>query len=128
MFGDGHHNLATTLSRVKVVRTRAGVWVGWPGGTRFIARAGAGAGGEAAAARAADEVRAPMTAKVVRVDAAPGAEVKADDLLVVLQAMKMEFRLTSPRAGRVEAVLCKEGELVEIGAVLVSLAPEGGSA
>jgi biotin carboxyl carrier protein len=37
--------------------------------------------------------------------------------------MKMEFRLVSPRAGRVEAVRCKEGDLVEIGAVLVSLAP-----
>jgi 3-methylcrotonyl-CoA carboxylase alpha subunit len=109
------------MSRIKVVRTSAGAWVGWPGGARFVKREEPGAA--AAAARAVDEVRAPMTAKVVRVEAAPGSDVEADDLLVVLQAMKMEFRLTSPRAGRVDAVRCKEGELVEIGAVLVSLLP-----
>jgi 3-methylcrotonyl-CoA carboxylase alpha subunit len=110
------------VSRIRVIRTPEGVWVGWPGGARFLAALRPGA--SAAAAGAADDVRAPMTARVVRVEAAPGSDVKADDLLVVLQAMKMEFRLTSPRAGRVEAVRCKEGELVEIGAVLVSLAPE----
>jgi biotin carboxyl carrier protein len=109
------------MSRIKAIRTSAGAWVGWPGGARFVAAETPGAA--AAAAGAADEVRAPMTAKVVRVEATPGSEVLADDLLVVLQAMKMEFRLVSPRAGRVEAVRCKEGDLVEIGAVLVSLAP-----
>jgi 3-methylcrotonyl-CoA carboxylase alpha subunit len=109
------------MSRIKVVRTGTGVWVGWPGGTRFMPSSKPGA---AALSRDADdEVRAPMTAKVVRVEAAPGSAVSADDLLVVLQAMKMEFRLTAPRAGRVEAVRCREGELVEIGAVLVSLQP-----
>ncbi len=38
-----------------------------------------------------------------------------------MEAMKMEYRLTAPRAGRVKAVSCKEGDLVDLGATLVSL-------
>jgi biotin carboxyl carrier protein len=72
-----------------------------------------------------------MTGKVVATRVAGGEKVKKNDLLVVLHAMKMEYRLTSPREAEVLAVHCKTGDLVEFGAVLVSLSnggpPAGGS-
>jgi 3-methylcrotonyl-CoA carboxylase alpha subunit len=104
--------------RVAVVRTPKGVWVGYPGGAKFYADASATAG---SAANAADAVVAPMTAKVVQVRVKPGAKVAEGDLLIVLEAMKMEYRLTAPRDGVVAEVGCGEGELVDLGTTLVRL-------
>lgn len=106
--------------RITVARTARGVWVGWPGGARFFvaeaaeASSGAGAGAE---------VRAPMTGRVIKVLVRPDDAVAADQALLILQAMKMEYRLTSPVAGRVSRVACAEGEMVDLGAVLVTLEP-----
>jgi len=108
--------------RLRVVRTANGVWIGWPGGAKFFERERPGA----AAATGGDgpsEIRAPMTARVVKVAVGAGTEVAADEVLVILQAMKMEYRLTAPRAGRVEAIHCAEGEMVDLGKPLVTLAP-----
>jgi biotin carboxyl carrier protein len=106
--------------RLAVARTARGVWVGWPGGARFFGpeRTESAAGPSATA-----EVRAPMTGRVVKVAVEPGRDVKADEVLVILQAMKMEYRLTSPRAGIVDKVFCAEGQMVDLGATLVALAP-----
>jgi biotin carboxyl carrier protein len=61
---------------------------------------------------------APMPGRVVRVLEAPGAEVAAGQGLVVIEAMKMENELKSPRAGRVQEVAVREGQAVEAGALL----------
>jgi acetyl/propionyl-CoA carboxylase alpha subunit len=102
------------------VRTSRGVWVGWPGGAKFFGPERTEAAAEGAEAA---EIRAPMTGRVVKVEAEPGRPVQADDLLVILQAMKMEYRLTAPCAGVVESVRCAEGQMVDLGATLVTLAP-----
>jgi acetyl/propionyl-CoA carboxylase alpha subunit len=106
--------------RLAVVRTARGVWVGWPGGSRFFGpeRAESAAGPGAPA-----EVRAPMTGRVIKVAVVQGQAVKTDDLLLILQAMKMEYRLTAPRDGVVERVFCAGGEMVDLGVTLVALAP-----
>jgi biotin carboxyl carrier protein len=104
--------------RLAVVRTAEGVWVGWPGGAKLFApeRTEVTAHGPAH-----EEVRAPMTGKIVRIAVGAGDAVAEDDLLVILEAMKMEYRLTAPRAGTVETIQCREGELVDLGATLVRL-------
>ena len=61
---------------------------------------------------------APMPGRVVRVLEAPGADVVAGQGLVVIEAMKMENELVSPRAGRVLEVAVCEGQTVEAGALL----------
>ncbi len=62
---------------------------------------------------------APMPGKIVRVLVAPGDEVSARQGLVVVEAMKMENELRSPKEGRVKEVRATEGTSVEAGAVLV---------
>lgn len=106
--------------RVAVRRTPQGVWVGYPGGATFVVSAQARATQSTSTAGHA-EVRAPMTGRVVQVGVAPGDAVEADSLLVVLEAMKMEYRLTAPRAGIVESVRCQAGEQVDLGTTLVTL-------
>jgi biotin carboxyl carrier protein len=56
---------------------------------------------------------APMPATVVRVEAAPGDHVTGGQTLLVLEAMKMELPVRAPGDGRVKAVHCKPGDLVQ---------------
>ena len=60
-----------------------------------------------------------MPGKVLRVLVKPGDEVQLRQPLVVVEAMKMENELTSPKAGRVKDVAVKEGVSVEAGRLLV---------
>jgi 3-methylcrotonyl-CoA carboxylase alpha subunit len=70
-----------------------------------------------------DDLRAPMPGLVKRLAAAPGQPVARGDVLVVLEAMKMEHSLTAPRDGAVAAVHVAEGAQVEDGTVLLALEP-----
>ena len=62
-----------------------------------------------------------MPATVVSIHVAPGQEVKRDDLLVMLEAMKMELPIRAPRDGRITAIACQQGELVQPGIQLIEL-------
>jgi 3-methylcrotonyl-CoA carboxylase alpha subunit len=70
-----------------------------------------------------DDLRAPMPGLVKRLAAAPGQPVARGDVLVVLEAMKMEHSLTAPRDGAVAAVHVAEGAQVEDGTILLALEP-----
>jgi len=61
---------------------------------------------------------APMPGKIVRILVAPGAEVKARQGLVVMEAMKMECELGSPKEGRVKEIVVEIGMSVETGRLL----------
>jgi 3-methylcrotonyl-CoA carboxylase alpha subunit len=63
----------------------------------------------------------PMPATVISVKVVPGDTVAKGDVLIVLEAMKMELPITAPRDGRVRSVACKPGELVQPGVPLVDL-------
>ena len=63
----------------------------------------------------------PMPGQVSRIALPPGSPVKKGDTLVVISAMKMEFLVAAPRDGTIAEILCKEGDLVTEGAVLVTL-------
>ncbi|NML48588.1 biotin carboxylase [Ramlibacter sp. G-1-2-2] len=58
------------------------------------------------------ELRSPLQAQVVQWLVAPGATVRTGDVLVILEAMKMEHELRSPGAGRVRERFFEEGETV----------------
>jgi len=79
----------------------------------------AGARGEHVAHAGA--ITAPMPGKVVSVAVAPGDTVDAGQVVVVLEAMKMETGVTTPGAGTVGAVLVTAGDTVDAGALLVEV-------
>lgn len=66
-------------------------------------------------------ITAPMPGRIVKVLVKPGDEVEARQPLVVVEAMKMENELRSPRRGTVSEVAVVEGALVEPKTVLVVL-------
>jgi methylmalonyl-CoA carboxyltransferase small subunit len=63
--------------------------------------------------------RSPCAGVVVRVSAQVGQSIQVNDVLLVLEAMKMETAITSPLAGKVARVNAKVGDAVESGQVLV---------
>ncbi|MBI4264600.1 MAG: biotin/lipoyl-binding protein [Acidobacteria bacterium] len=97
-----------------LVRTRDGLLRAVVNGRRLRRGGGEGLGG----AQGEQRVLAPMPGKVVRVLVAPGDEVKVRQGLVVVEAMKMESEIGSPKAGRVKEIAVKEGMSVEAGRVL----------
>jgi biotin carboxyl carrier protein len=64
---------------------------------------------------------APMPATVIKVNVKAGDAVRAGEVIVLLEAMKMELPVRSPGAGRVASVNCREGELVQAGVSLVDI-------
>jgi biotin carboxyl carrier protein len=64
---------------------------------------------------------APMPATVLAINVAPGQRVERNDVVMVLEAMKMELPVRSPRDGVVKVVGCKVGELVQPGTTLLQL-------
>jgi biotin carboxyl carrier protein len=63
----------------------------------------------------------PMPATVAAIAVTPGQDVSQGDVLIMLEAMKMELPIKAPRDGRVKAVACSVGELVQPGIPLVEL-------
>jgi biotin carboxyl carrier protein len=66
-------------------------------------------------------VMSPMPATVVSINAKAGQQVKEGDTLIVLEAMKMELPIKSPRSGIVKAVHCAKGDLVQPGVSLLEI-------
>lgn len=74
-----------------------------------------------AAEEGTETVSAPMPGKILKVAVRTGMEVKEGDLLLVLEAMKMENEIFSPAGGKVTEVKAHEGDSVNTGDTLVVL-------
>ena len=74
-----------------------------------------------AGAAGAVSVKAPMPGNILDVKVAAGASVKAGDVLVILEAMKMENEIVAPQDGTVVSVNVHKGDTVNSGDVLVSM-------
>ena len=74
-----------------------------------------------AGAAGAGTVKAPMPGNILDVKVAAGASVKAGDVLVILEAMKMENEIVAPQDGTVASINVNKGDTVNSGDVLVSM-------
>ncbi len=71
---------------------------------------------------AGETVAAPMPGNILRVEVNQGDTVKAGQLLVVLEAMKMENEIVAPKDGTVAQVVTSKGAVVDTGSPLVIIA------
>jgi biotin carboxyl carrier protein len=78
-------------------------------------------GDQAGVGHGKQSIVAPMPGRVVRVLVGPGDEVHVRQPLVVVEAMKMENELRSPKSGTIKEVTVSAGMSVEAGRVLVTL-------
>ncbi|MBO4322879.1 MAG: acetyl-CoA carboxylase biotin carboxyl carrier protein subunit [Clostridia bacterium] len=69
------------------------------------------------------EVKSPIQGTVVRVEVSAGDSVSAGDRVCVLEAMKMEYDITAPCAGRIAEVRVAKGSAAEEGTVLAVISP-----
>ena len=67
------------------------------------------------------EVKAELVGNVWKITSKLGDEVAEDDVLMILESMKMEIPVTAPRPGRVAEIMVKETDVVKEGQVLVVL-------
>ena len=91
-----------------------------------VAAGGAPATVGPAAASATGRVRgtplvAPLAGNIFKVNVKPGATVQDGDVVIILEAMKMETEVRAPRMGTVQAVNVREGDAVAVGDILLSL-------
>jgi len=68
-----------------------------------------------------EPVKAPMPGTILDIKVSPGSTVKAGDLLVILEAMKMENEILAPRDGTVAQIITSKGTSVSTGDVLLTL-------
>ncbi len=81
-----------------------------------------GAPAAPAAAAGSVSINAPMPGNILAVNATAGAKVKKGDVLMVLEAMKMENEILAPSDGTVTSVNVSKGSTVETGALLCTIA------
>ncbi|MGF1684614.1 sodium-extruding oxaloacetate decarboxylase subunit alpha [Photobacterium minamisatsumaniensis] len=76
----------------------------------------------AAPASEAESVPAPLAGNIFKINVQPGNQVSEGDVLVVLEAMKMETEIRAARSGTVQDLHVKEGDSVSVGSPILSLA------
>ena len=76
---------------------------------------------KAAAPAGTTTVEAPMPGKILNIKVSEGQAVKFGEVVVIMEAMKMETEIVAPADGTVSKILVKAGDSVDTGAALVAL-------
>lgn len=120
--GDGRYLVEAGSSAVTAYAIAAGreTWVCLDGRV-FVVKAPETTHARTATVDDGDALAAPMPATVVRIEVTQGQTVTRDSLLVMLEAMKMELPIRAPRDGRVTAIRCRVGEIVQPGVPLLDI-------
>jgi urea carboxylase len=97
----------------------------WHAEPEWIATNNASDGDDEAVAVGPDEraVCSAIAGNVWKMLVEPGQDVAAGETVAVIEAMKMEFAVAAPEAGRIARVACRPGTLVQSGQVLAVMAP-----
>jgi len=103
------------------VAARDAVWVFLDGRTYLVESSRSAGVGRRQHHNDQDALASPMPATVERITVEPGQSVAAGDALIVLEAMKMELTIKAPRDGRIKAIACRPGELIQPGVPLIEL-------
>lgn len=97
------------------------LWIHAEGQT-FVAETETKSYGKGKSTKAKADIHALMPGKVTKVLAVVGTAVTVGQVLVVMEAMKMEYSLKAETAGIVKKIHCQVGDQVPLGKILVSVA------
>ena len=97
------------------------LWIHYNGETYTHETLKARTRGAKGAGAVAFEILAPMPGKIIKVDVSANDAVKAGQVLLVMEAMKMEYTLKAQADGVIETVLCEPNAQVALGQMLVKL-------
>lgn len=75
-----------------------------------------------AALAAGEAVKSPMPGNILKINVSQGQKVNEGDVLIVLEAMKMENEIVATKSGTVAQIVTAKGAVVETGAPLVVIA------
>ena len=75
-----------------------------------------------AAVVAGEVVKSPMPGNILKIQVSQGQQVKEGDVLIILEAMKMENEIVATKSGSVAQIVVTKGQVVETGAPLVVIA------
>jgi acetyl-CoA carboxylase biotin carboxyl carrier protein len=67
------------------------------------------------------QIKAELAGNLWKIVVSQGQQVQADETLMILESMKMEIPVTTPKAGRVTKIHVKEGESVQEGQLLAEV-------
>jgi len=124
--GNGRYRIVSDQDGQQIAyaaRDRGGTWVFVAGRTYFVPSLDVELGSTSAGSDDQRLLSAPMPASVLAINVAPKQQVREGDLLIMLEAMKMELPIKAPRAGIVKSIGCREGDLVQPGVPLLELEP-----
>ena len=76
----------------------------------------------AAGLAAGEVVKSPMPGNILKINVAQGQKVSEGDVVIVLEAMKMENEITASKSGTVAQIVVSKGAVVETGAPLIVIA------
>lgn len=76
-------------------------------------------GFEIGAGKQVNEIKAPIPGLILEISVAEGQEVKENESLLILEAMKMENSFLSPRDGIIKSIAVSKGDIVEKGQLLI---------
>jgi len=93
-----------------------------PAAAPVAAPAAAPAPAPAAGLAAGEVVKSPMPGNVLKINVSQGQQVKEGDVLLILEAMKMENEVVSTKTGTVAQIVTSKGAVVETGSPLVVIA------
>jgi len=126
--GPTHGTVETDEGRRPFTAVAAGgaVWVRFGGRTYVVAGPTAQDARSAGAGQGWRQPVSPLPGVVLSVVATEGERVASGDILVTIEAMKMEHEIRAGAAGRVESIHVRKGQRVEAGTRLCTLRAEGG--
>ncbi len=75
-----------------------------------------------ASVAAGEVVKSPMPGNILKIQVTQGQQVKEGDVLIILEAMKMENEIVAPKTGSVAQIIVTKGQVVETGAPLAVIA------
>ena len=104
-----------------IFREGGTLWVQFEGETFVLEESSARKRSGAAADDKSPDIKAPMPGKITKILVARGEEVSKGQVVLMMEAMKMEYSLKAKFDGVVEAIHCQVGEQVPLGSNLMNI-------